>query len=193
VNTRDTAVRVHGVRGVPKSNTVPVPALPVLEIPRVFPYPCGTLHKEVIVSSWLRFGRLNWGLVTPSHLCACPQCKPDALPCYLPDFLCLIYIHQLSTQTQYAAITWTFQQFVWMTLLVHLLAMDLASLLPISTSSCSLVHLLQPTAYLATIVIVATEPSHWSRTSDALGAWYMYQSMDLLLWNKWNMKQAKYK
>ena len=26
--------------GVPKSTTVPVPALPVLETPRVFPYPC---------------------------------------------------------------------------------------------------------------------------------------------------------
>ena len=28
---------------MPKSTTVPVPALPVLENPRVFPYPCGTL------------------------------------------------------------------------------------------------------------------------------------------------------
>ena len=27
-------------RGVPKSTTVPVPALPILETPRVFPYPC---------------------------------------------------------------------------------------------------------------------------------------------------------
>ena len=44
MNTRDTAVRVRGVRGVPKSNTVPVPALPVLETPRVFLYPCRTLE-----------------------------------------------------------------------------------------------------------------------------------------------------
>ena len=29
MNTRDTAVQVRGVRGVPKSNTVPVPVLPV--------------------------------------------------------------------------------------------------------------------------------------------------------------------
>ena len=42
-NTRNTAVRVRGVRGVPKSYTVPEPVLPVLETPRVLPYPCGTL------------------------------------------------------------------------------------------------------------------------------------------------------
>ena len=30
-------------RGVPKSNTVPVPAEPVLEAPRVNPYPCESL------------------------------------------------------------------------------------------------------------------------------------------------------
>ena len=49
MNTRDTAVRVRGVRGVPKYNTVPVPALPVLETLRVFPYPCGTLVPAVPV------------------------------------------------------------------------------------------------------------------------------------------------
>ena len=42
-NTRNTAVRVHGVRSVPKSYTIPEPVLPVLETPRVSPYPCGTL------------------------------------------------------------------------------------------------------------------------------------------------------
>ena len=42
-NTRNTAVRVRGVRGVPISDTVPEPVLPVLETPRVLPYPCGTL------------------------------------------------------------------------------------------------------------------------------------------------------
>ena len=31
------------MRGVPKSDTVPEPVLPVLETPRVLPYPCGTL------------------------------------------------------------------------------------------------------------------------------------------------------
>jgi hypothetical protein len=36
-------VRVAVCRGMPKSNTVPVPATPVLETPRVFPYPCQTL------------------------------------------------------------------------------------------------------------------------------------------------------
>jgi hypothetical protein len=29
--------------GVPKSTTVPIPALPVLETPQVYPYPCSTL------------------------------------------------------------------------------------------------------------------------------------------------------
>jgi hypothetical protein len=58
-NTRNTAVRVHGMRGVPKSNTVPVPALPVLETPRVFPYPCGTLSiSEVEVE---RVEVMNFG------------------------------------------------------------------------------------------------------------------------------------
>ena len=28
---------------MPNSNTIPIPALPVLETPRVFSYPCGTL------------------------------------------------------------------------------------------------------------------------------------------------------
>jgi len=46
-NTRNTAVRVRGVRGVPKSNTVPEPVLPVLETLRVLPYPCGTLKVTV--------------------------------------------------------------------------------------------------------------------------------------------------
>jgi hypothetical protein len=31
---------------VPKCNTVPVPALPVWEEPRVYPYPCGTLQMS---------------------------------------------------------------------------------------------------------------------------------------------------
>jgi hypothetical protein len=48
MNTRDTAVWVRGVHGVPKSNTVPVPALPVLETPQVFPYPCGTLVVIIV-------------------------------------------------------------------------------------------------------------------------------------------------
>ena len=52
MNTRDTAVRVHSVRGVPKSNTVPVPALPVLETLRVFPYPCRTLITLLQSKSW---------------------------------------------------------------------------------------------------------------------------------------------
>jgi len=43
VNTRDTAGTGTVCHGVPKIKTVPVPALPVLETPRVFPYPCGTL------------------------------------------------------------------------------------------------------------------------------------------------------
>ena len=33
--------------GVPKSTTVP--ALPILETPQVFPYPCGTLVMVVVV------------------------------------------------------------------------------------------------------------------------------------------------
>ena len=32
--------------GVPKSTTVPVPALPILENPRVFLYPCQTLLES---------------------------------------------------------------------------------------------------------------------------------------------------
>ena len=56
-NTRNTAVRVRGVRGVPKSYTVPEPVLPVLETPRVSPYPCGTLlstHLHLsLISSFL--------------------------------------------------------------------------------------------------------------------------------------------
>jgi hypothetical protein len=43
VHTRDTAVRVRGVSRCAKSKTVPVPALPVLETPRVYPYPWQTL------------------------------------------------------------------------------------------------------------------------------------------------------
>jgi hypothetical protein len=35
--------------GVPKCNTVPVPVIPVLEEPRVYPYPCGTLRIIVVV------------------------------------------------------------------------------------------------------------------------------------------------
>ena len=33
-------------RGVPKSTTVPVPALPVSENPRVFPYLCQSLFPD---------------------------------------------------------------------------------------------------------------------------------------------------
>jgi hypothetical protein len=40
VGTRDTAVRVCGYARCPNLVTVPVPAEPVLETPRVFPYPC---------------------------------------------------------------------------------------------------------------------------------------------------------
>src|ERR1700720_2341476 len=43
-NTHNTAVWVRGVRGVPKSYTIPEPVLPVLETPRVSPYTCGTLR-----------------------------------------------------------------------------------------------------------------------------------------------------
>jgi hypothetical protein len=35
--------------GVPKSHTVPVPALPVLGTPRVNPYPCDSLREICIV------------------------------------------------------------------------------------------------------------------------------------------------
>jgi hypothetical protein len=54
-HTRNTAVRVHGIRGVPKSNTIPEPVVPVLETPRVLPYPYGTkrvgMFGELIASS----------------------------------------------------------------------------------------------------------------------------------------------
>ena len=43
VNTRDTIYGYAVCHGVPKSNTIPVPAVPVLEAPWVNPYPCGTL------------------------------------------------------------------------------------------------------------------------------------------------------
>jgi hypothetical protein len=39
VNTRDTAYGYVVCHGVPKSDTVAVPALPVLETPQVYPYP----------------------------------------------------------------------------------------------------------------------------------------------------------
>jgi hypothetical protein len=42
-------------RGVPKSNTVPVPAVPVSEAPRVNPYPCETLSVGYIVMDLLRW------------------------------------------------------------------------------------------------------------------------------------------
>ena len=37
-------------RGVSKVKTVPVPAIPVLEEPRVYPYPCGTLVSPELQS-----------------------------------------------------------------------------------------------------------------------------------------------
>src|SRR5713101_5821472 len=43
-------VRVAVCRGVPKSTTVPVPAIPVLETLRVFPYPCLTLQSSMEVA-----------------------------------------------------------------------------------------------------------------------------------------------
>jgi hypothetical protein len=39
-------VQVCGIRSVTKSDTVPVPVIPVLETPQVYPYPCGTLHMR---------------------------------------------------------------------------------------------------------------------------------------------------
>ena len=33
-------------RGVPKSTTIPVPMLPVLETPQVYPYPCSTINVD---------------------------------------------------------------------------------------------------------------------------------------------------
>jgi hypothetical protein len=43
VSTRDTAVRVHGYARCLNLVTTPAPAEPVLETPRVYPYPCQSL------------------------------------------------------------------------------------------------------------------------------------------------------
>ena len=67
-NTRNTAVRVRGVRGVPKSYTVPEPVLPVLETPRVSPYPCGTLLS---IATW-----------PPCQTLSATICVPDMLDCH---------------------------------------------------------------------------------------------------------------
>jgi hypothetical protein len=41
-------VRVMVCHGVPKSTTIPVPAIPVLETPRVYPYLYETLHVTIL-------------------------------------------------------------------------------------------------------------------------------------------------
>jgi hypothetical protein len=48
VNTRNTAVQVAVCRGVPKTRTVPVPGVPVLETLRVYPHLCSTLLSEAL-------------------------------------------------------------------------------------------------------------------------------------------------
>jgi hypothetical protein len=51
INPRIPATPRYGYAvccGVPKCNTVPVPAVPVLEEPRVYPYPCGTLRMRTL-------------------------------------------------------------------------------------------------------------------------------------------------
>ena len=52
-------VRVAVCCSVPKTRTIPEPALPVLEAPRVYPYPCSTLvaafnqyHVWYLVGAW---------------------------------------------------------------------------------------------------------------------------------------------
>jgi hypothetical protein len=52
--------------GVSKVKTVPVPALPVLEEPRVYPYPCGTLtlgDQIHPITTWKGgSSRISWGV-----------------------------------------------------------------------------------------------------------------------------------
>ena len=43
MNTHNTMGMGTVCYGVPKIKTILIPALPILETPQVFPYPCGTL------------------------------------------------------------------------------------------------------------------------------------------------------
>jgi hypothetical protein len=59
--------------GVPKPNTLPVPALPVLENPRVFPYPCPTLQRSEPLHQ-----------PEEIHLPGVPSNAPDQPPEFIP-------------------------------------------------------------------------------------------------------------
>ena len=62
VNTRDTAGTGAVMARCPNPVPAPVPVIPVLETPRVYPHPCLTLDTLLpcLIDSWLVFPLRSW-------------------------------------------------------------------------------------------------------------------------------------
>jgi len=56
-------------RGVPKTNTIPVPVAPVTRSPRVFPYPCHTLPPYISSIFWPQWCIRTYWLRSTDYKC----------------------------------------------------------------------------------------------------------------------------